>query len=77
MLAVLFVCVQIPLTEAAITKTKKENIFSTEKSIAINAQLLAHKILANNKNDEKGLMLLQLANHLYPKYEPLLLLRGK
>ena len=56
---------------------KKVDVFETEKIIAINAQLIAQKRLAKDTNDKTALTLVALANHLYPTYEPLLLLRAK
>ena len=62
----------------SLTRTSKtKELFNSEKEIAISAQEIAHRRLAKNREDKTGLMLVELANHLYPTYEPLLLLRGK
>jgi hypothetical protein len=66
-----------PTVSAFSTRTKKENSFESEKTIAVDAQLIAHKRLAANRKDPIGLMLVEFAHHLYPDYEQLLLLRGK
>ena len=55
----------------------KENIFNSEKAIAVDAQIIAHRKLAKNINDPLALTLVDFAHHLHSTYEPLLLLRGK
>lgn len=51
--------------------------FDSEKSIAVEATIIAQKKLAEDPKDKLGLMLMRLANHIYPNYRPLLLLRAK
>jgi len=62
-------------------KATKEMIdskgFDSEKAIAIEATIIAQTKLAKNKKDKVGLTLMKLANHIYPAYKPLLLLRAK
>jgi len=67
----------IPCVSGFSTRTKKENSFDSEKAIAVDAELIAHKRLARNKKDPIALTLVNFAHHLYPEYEQLLLLRGK
>jgi hypothetical protein len=57
-------------------KTKNDN-FEAEKTIGITAQAIAQLRLSKNPKDKIGNILTKLANHLYPEYQPLLLLRGK
>jgi hypothetical protein len=51
----------------------EENI----KELAIGATELAHSKLAVNSKDKKGQTLLKFADHIYPKYRPLILLRAQ
>lgn len=51
--------------------------FESEKNIAIGANEIAIKRLAKDKKDPLALKLVDLANHLNPDYEPLLLLRAR
>ncbi|NOY74903.1 MAG: hypothetical protein GXP32_03820 [Kiritimatiellaeota bacterium] len=59
-----------------IGKSRSEN-FESEKLIAQTAQAIAQQRLSKNPKDKIGNILTKLANHLYPEYLPLLLLRGK
>ena len=51
--------------------------FNSEKAIAVDATIIAQARLAKDKRDKIGNVLVKLAHHIYPTYEPLLLLRGK
>lgn len=57
-------------------KPKTDN-FEAEKTIGKTAQAIAQQRLAKNPKDKIGNILTKLAHHLYPEYQPLLLLRGK
>lgn len=61
-------------TNAEMTESKG---FDSEKSIAVEATIIAQKKLQKNKKDKIGITLMNLANHVYPSYKPLLLLRAK
>ena len=51
--------------------------FDSERAIAVDATIIAQTRLAKDKKDTIGNVLAKLAHHIYPEYEPLLLLRGK
>ena len=63
--------------QAAGTYGKKEDLFDSEKAIAVDAQIIAQARLAKNKKDKLALTLVDFSHHLHPTYEPLLLIRGK
>ena len=77
LVAVISTSVAIPSLHALPIKKKSDSGFTTERKIAVDATLIAQKRLAKNKKDEIALTLVNFAHHLYPDYEPLLLLRGK
>jgi hypothetical protein len=56
---------------------KEAKGFDSEKAIAVEATIIAQKKLAQNIKDKVGMTLMNLANHIYPYYKPLLLLRAK
>lgn len=66
-----------PVIKGASTDVSENKGFDSEKSIAIESTIIAQKRLEKNIKDEIGLTLVKLANHLYPSYKPLLLLRAK
>ena len=77
LIAAALLCTQVFSLTRTTSSTRTKDLFTSEKQIAINAEKIAHRRLARNREDKIGLMLVKLANHLYPEYEPLLLLRGK
>ena len=75
----LFFITASPSLHAASSSSKKStsSAFNSEKVLAVDATIIAIKRLINNRKDTKGLTLVEFAHHLYPEYEPLLLLRGQ
>ena len=59
------------------SEMKESKGFNSEKAIAVESTIIAQKKLAANKKDKVGLTLMNLANHIYPGYKQLLLLRAK
>jgi hypothetical protein len=59
------------------TNSEATETFESERNIAIGAHEIATKRLVKNKKDPIALKLVDLANHLSPNYEPLLLLRAR
>ncbi|MBN1865226.1 MAG: hypothetical protein JW808_10030 [Victivallales bacterium] len=51
--------------------------FEHERSVATEATIIAQERLSADREDKIGLTLVKLANHLYPDYRPLLLLRAR
>ncbi len=68
-----------PLFQAFSAGSKTSDIekFDSERAIAVDATIIAQTRLAKDKRDKIGNILAKLAHHIYPEYEPLLLLRGK
>lgn len=63
--------------QAKSSTVKESKGFDSEKAIAIEAAIIAQTRLAKDELDAVALTLVKLANHLYPDYKPLLLLRAK
>ena len=74
--ASLFVAFIFSALSSMAVKPKNDN-FEAEKTIGKTAQAIAQQHLAKDPKDKIGNTLVKLANHLYPEYKPLLLLRGK
>jgi hypothetical protein len=68
-----------PRLSAADNSSTDTNVdkFDSERAIAVDATIIAQTRLAKDRKDKIGNILVEFARHLYPTYEPLLLLRGK
>lgn len=73
----IFGALNVPCLSAQTTYVKESKGFDSEKAIAIEATIIAQTRLVKDDKDEIAHTLVKLANHLYPNYKPLLLLRAK
>lgn len=70
-------CPFLTFLQAGTRSDKVSKGFDSEKAIAIESTIIAQARLGKDDKDEVALTLVKLANHLYPDYKPLLLLRAK